>query len=155
MICVNQRGGHEIRPLCTVCTSKSPSIYYTSYYTVFSKNIYFRSSVFYNIASASDLSIITLTCCDQYKDAQPESTLCHMNMLYSQHQHYTQAQAHIDTILLLCFLAHAPLLEYRCTEVNRNIHNIGAPTFSIKSQNIVFQLQAHEPKSAIIRYHAL
>ena len=33
---------------------------------------------------------------------------------------------------------HAPLLEYRRTEVNRNIYNIDAPTFSINSQNMVF-----------------
>ena len=48
--------------------------------------------------------------------------------------------------ILLRFLAHvplselAPLLELRHTEVNCNIYNIGAPTFSINSQNAVFQL---------------
>ena len=48
--------------------------------------------------------------------------------------------------VLLHFLAHvpisehAPLLEYRHTEVNRNIYNIGAPTFSINSQKVVFRL---------------
>ena len=47
---------------------------------------------------------------------------------------------------------HAPLLEYRCTEVNCNIYNIGVPTFLINSQNMVFQLLEHAPKSAIIRY---
>ena len=35
---------------------------------------------------------------------------------------------------------HAPLLECRWTEVNRNIYNIGAPTFSINSQNVFFAL---------------
>ena len=40
------------------------------------------------------------------------------------------------------FVAHAPLIEhallveYRCTKVNRNINNIGASAFSIKSQNV-------------------
>ena len=49
----------------------------------------------------------------------------------------------IDTILV-CFLAHAPLseyaplLEYRRMEVNCNIYNIGAPVFSIISQNVFF-----------------
>ena len=33
---------------------------------------------------------------------------------------------------------HMPLLEYRCTEVYRNIHIIGAPAFSINSQKRVF-----------------
>ena len=35
---------------------------------------------------------------------------------------------------------HAPLLEYRSMEVNRNIYiyNIGAPAFSINSQNDFF-----------------
>ena len=47
---------------------------------------------------------------------------------------------------------HAPLLEYRRTEVNCNIYNIGVPTFSINSQNVVFRLLAHAPNSAIIRY---
>ena len=44
---------------------------------------------------------------------------------------------------------HAPLLEYRRTEVN---YNIGVPTASISSQNVVFRLLAQAPKSAIIRY---
>ena len=35
---------------------------------------------------------------------------------------------------------HAPLLEYRHTEVNQNIYNIGVPAFSINSQNAVFRL---------------
>ena len=35
---------------------------------------------------------------------------------------------------------HAPLLEYRRTEENHNIHNIGAPAFSINSQNVFFRL---------------
>ena len=35
---------------------------------------------------------------------------------------------------------HAPLLEYRRMEVNRNIYNIGAPAFSINSQNWGFRL---------------
>ena len=35
---------------------------------------------------------------------------------------------------------HAPLLEYRRMEVNRNIYNIGAPAFSVNSQNPAFRL---------------
>ena len=35
---------------------------------------------------------------------------------------------------------HAPLLKYRHTEVNCNTSNIGAPAFSINSQNVVFRL---------------
>ena len=46
--------------------------------------------------------------------------------------------------VLLRFVAHAPLsehaplLEYSRTEVNHNICNIGAPAFSINSQNAFF-----------------
>ena len=54
--------------------------------------------------------------------------------------------------VLLRFLAHVPLLEYRRTEVTRNIYNVGAAAFSINSQNVVFWLQVHAPKSMIIRY---
>ena len=61
----------------------------------------------------------------------------------------TQLQQAINRAIagtvLLHFLAHAPvmgehapLLKYRCMEVNRNIYNIGAPAFSIKSQNAFF-----------------
>ena len=46
----------------------------------------------------------------------------------------------VAVTVLLHFLAHAPLLEYRHTEVNHNIYNIGAPTFSINSQNVAFRL---------------
>ena len=52
----------------------------------------------------------------------------------------------ILTIVLLHFLAHAPLsehaslLEYRRTEVNCNIYNIGVPAFSKNSQNTYFRL---------------
>ena len=48
------------------------------------------------------------------------------------------------TTILSRFLAHAPLseharlLEYSHTEVNWNIYNIGAPAFSINSQNTGF-----------------
>ena len=35
-----------------------------------------------------------------------------------------------------------PLLEYRYMEVNYNIYNIGAPTFSVISQNPFFFLSA-------------
>ena len=41
---------------------------------------------------------------------------------------------------------HAPLLEYRRMKVNCNIYNIGAPAFSINSQNTDFRLYAHVPK---------
>ena len=44
---------------------------------------------------------------------------------------------------------HAPLLEYRPTEVNHNICNIGAPTFSINSQNAVFQLCAKKRDNTV------
>ena len=48
--------------------------------------------------------------------------------------------------VLLRFLAHAPLskhaplLKCRLTEVNCNIFNIGAPAFSVNSQNAVLWL---------------
>ena len=52
----------------------------------------------------------------------------------------------LNTVLVR-FLAHAslsehaPVLEYRHTEVNYNVHvyNIGTPAFSIISQNAIIQ----------------
>ena len=64
------------------------------------------------------------------------------------------------TNLLFCrFLApvpiseHAPLLEYRCTEVNCNIYNIGTPAFSGGySSKCIFSAIGASPKSVIIWY---
>ena len=36
------------------------------------------------------------------------------------------------------FLTHAPLLEYRHTEVNHNIYNIDAPAFSLILKTLFF-----------------
>ena len=58
----------------------------------------------------------------------------------------------LSRFLAHAFLSeHAPLLEYRCTEVYRDICNIIAPAVSINSQNVAFRLKVHAPKSAIIR----
>ena len=47
---------------------------------------------------------------------------------------------------------HAPLLEYRRTEVYCNIYNTDTPAFSINSQNALFSARTHAPKSMIIQY---
>ena len=43
---------------------------------------------------------------------------------------------------------HAPLLEYRRTEVNRNMYDIGSRAFSINPQNALWGVK----KNTIIRY---
>ena len=40
------------------------------------------------------------------------------------------------------FSEHAPQLKYRRTEVNSNIYNMGAPAFSINSQNAFLAIGA-------------
>ena len=75
----------------------------------------------------------------------PQNSHC-IYIVMTHHTYYSMFDTLINLTVLSRFLAHAPLskhvllLEYRHTEVNCNIYNIGAPTFSSISQNMFFRL---------------